>query len=110
MLQASALGEIQKGVIAKAIGIAFAQLCDLDDAQGEHPSSRVLVGIGREANPALRIKPPQRFTGVTRGQPHEKSRRSVEPRKPLTMKRSKGLVIVWFDDGVVTSAAAAMLR
>jgi hypothetical protein len=47
-LQVSALevrsGEIQKGVIAKAIGIAFAQLCDLDDAQSEHLSRRVLVG------------------------------------------------------------------
>jgi hypothetical protein len=37
-LQASARevrsGQIQKGIIAKAIGAAFAQLCDLDDARG----------------------------------------------------------------------------
>jgi hypothetical protein len=47
-LQASALevrsGEIQKGIIAKALGVAFAQLCNLDDAQGKHLSRRVLVG------------------------------------------------------------------
>jgi hypothetical protein len=43
--------EIQKGIIAKAIRVAFAQLCDLDDAQGEHLPRRVLVHIGVKTNP-----------------------------------------------------------
>ena len=67
-LQASALevrsGEIQKGIIAKAIGVAFAQVCDLDDAQGEL-SRRVLVGIGSKATPALLNGLPCLIEGVS---------------------------------------------
>jgi hypothetical protein len=68
-LQASALKvrscEIQKGIIAKAIGVAFAQLCDLDDAQGKHFSRRVPVGIGSKANPALLDGLPSLIKGVS---------------------------------------------
>ena len=68
-LQASALevrsGEIQKSIIAKAIGVAFAQLCDLDDAQGEHLSRRVLVGTGSKANPTLLDGLPSLIKGVS---------------------------------------------
>jgi hypothetical protein len=68
-LQASALkvrsGEIQKGIIAKAMGVAFAQLCDLDDAQGQYLSRRVLVGIGSKANPALLDSLPSLIKGVS---------------------------------------------
>ena len=68
-LQASALevrsGEIQKGIIAKAIWVAFAQVCDLDDAQGEQLSRRVLVGIGSKATPALLNGLPCLIEGVS---------------------------------------------
>src|SRR6516164_9518346 len=68
-LQASALevrsGEIQKGIIAKALGVAFAQLCNLDDAQGKHLSRRVLVGTGSKANPALLDGLPSLIKGVS---------------------------------------------
>ena len=38
---------------SRPIGVALGQLRDLDDAQGEHFSRRVLVAVGSKANPAL---------------------------------------------------------
>jgi len=38
---------------SSATAVALAQLRDLDDAQGEHLSRRVLVAVGRKTNPAL---------------------------------------------------------
>jgi hypothetical protein len=45
--------EIQKRILAKRIGVALAQLGDLDDAQGEQFSRRVLAAVGSKENPAL---------------------------------------------------------
>ena len=43
--------QIQQGLIAKAVGVALAELGDLDDAQGEQFARRIRITVGGKGAP-----------------------------------------------------------